>query len=100
MLGCIQQSPLEAQDNYVRFQHHPPDSFGIQNIFKEFPISNVVTENGKELYCPKGGKGFEGEPGVPPRCIRKELIKYFVNIIYIFYKVFNNEFNTSNAFSS
>jgi len=38
-------------------QHHPP---GAQNIFKEFHISNVVTENGKELYCPKGGKGFEG----------------------------------------
>jgi hypothetical protein len=33
-----------------------PDSFGIQNIFKEFPTNNFVTENGKELYCPKGGR--------------------------------------------
>ena len=47
-------------------QQYPPDSFGIQNIFKEFPTNNAVTENGKELYFPKGGRGFEGEPGVPP----------------------------------
>jgi len=45
------------------FQHYPP---GAQGIFKEFPTSNVVTENGKELYYPKGGRGLEGEPGVPP----------------------------------
>ena len=44
-------------------QHYPP---GAQNIFKEFPTNNTVTENGKELYFPKGGRGFEGEPGVPP----------------------------------
>jgi len=47
-------------------QQYPLDSFGIQNIFKEFPTNNAVTENGKVLYFPKGGRGFEGEPGVPP----------------------------------
>jgi len=47
-------------------QQYPPDSFGAQNIFKEFPTNNAVTENGKELYFPKGGRGFEGEPVVPP----------------------------------
>jgi len=46
------------------FQQYPPEA---QNIFKEFPTNNAVTENGKELYFPKGGRGFEGEPGVPPR---------------------------------
>jgi len=48
-------------------QHYPP---GAQGIFKKFPTSNVVTENGKELYYPKGGRGLEGEPGVPPETIQ------------------------------
>ena len=47
-------------------QHYSLDFFGIQNIFKKIPTSNVVTENGKELYYPKGGRGLEGEPGFPP----------------------------------
>ena len=72
-----------AGEPYPRRQHYPPDSFGFQNIFKEFPTSNDVTKNGKELYYPKGGRGLEGsetaersqpgsrfvalrEPGVPP----------------------------------
>jgi len=44
-------------------QQYPP---GTQNIFKEFPTNNDVTENGKEPNYPKGGRGFEGGPGVPP----------------------------------
>jgi len=44
-------------------QHYPP---GAQNIFKEFPTNNFVTENGKEPYYPKGRRGLEGEPVVPP----------------------------------
>ena len=29
---------------------------GAQNIFKEFPVDNFVTENGKEPNYPKGGR--------------------------------------------
>ena len=35
------------------FQNYTP---GAQNIFKKFPTNNVVTENRKELYYPKGGR--------------------------------------------
>ena len=37
-------------------QQYPPDSYGDQNSFKECPTNNIVTENGKELYYPKGGR--------------------------------------------
>jgi hypothetical protein len=49
-------------DPVIEDQQYPP---GAQNILKEFPTNNDVTENGKELYCPKGGRGSEGEPGFP-----------------------------------
>ena len=38
-------------------QQYPP---GTQNIFKDFPTNNDVTENGKEPNYLKGGRGFEG----------------------------------------
>jgi hypothetical protein len=67
-------------------QQYPPDSFGFHNVSNEFPNNNFLTEIGKDNYCPKGGrvrdhavvstweprsgsKGFEGEPGVPPKLI-------------------------------
>jgi len=53
-------------NKYLSCQHHPPDSFGFQKLFNKFSTNNFDTENGKEVYFPKGGKGFEGEPGVPP----------------------------------
>ena len=52
--NLFQHYPSGAMDNAG--QHYPPDSFGIQNIFKEFPTNNFVTDNGKERYCPKGGR--------------------------------------------
>jgi len=51
------------EEELAKFQQYPPDSydcFAVQDNYKDFPTSNVVTENGKELYFPKGGKGFEG----------------------------------------
>ena len=39
-------------------QQYPP---GAQNIFKEFPTNNFVTENCKELYYPKGGRAGGSE---------------------------------------
>jgi WD40 repeat protein len=44
-------------------QQYPPRT---QNVFKDFSTNNLVTENGKKPYFPKGRRGFEGEPGVPP----------------------------------
>jgi hypothetical protein len=34
-------------------------------------------KNGKELYFPKGGRGFEGEPPVPPT--NQNNLSYYYN---------------------
>jgi len=63
-------------------QQYPPDSYGFQNIFKDFPTNNDVTENGKEVRRAGGSqtakrsqpgnreavlRGLRGNRGVPPR---------------------------------
>ena len=50
------------EEELAEFQQYPPDSFGPQNIFKEFTTSNVVTGNGKELDYPKGRRVSTWEP--------------------------------------
>ena len=70
--SVIKNSPV-YKELIGESQHHLP---GTQKLFNEFPTNNVVTENGKELYCPKGGRGLEGEPGVPTDCNYKFKLLY------------------------
>ena len=50
-------------ENPRYIQHYPP---GAQDNYMIFSSIIPVTENGKVPYYPKGGRGLEGEPGVPP----------------------------------
>ena len=50
-------NPKTSKTNYEEnAQQYPPDSYGSQNIFKDFPTNNDVTENVKEPNYPKGGR--------------------------------------------
>ena len=42
---------------YQQYQHHPP---GAQENYSNFTSGNPISKHAKELYFPKGGKGFEG----------------------------------------
>ena len=70
---CLKQTKTKKTTDPAR--QYPP---GTQENYGSFSSIIPITQNGKKLdkYCPKGGRGSKGEPGVPPNPACSSRAKY------------------------
>jgi len=52
----VEKVIVEKVTHKENLQHYPPDSFGNQDNYTNFTSGNPTSKNGKELYCPEGGR--------------------------------------------